>query len=73
MQQTIDITGLSTESVRAVEALVNMLRAKEIEASPNLRDPEAWSAALHRWAEGHPKREIVIDDSRETIYSGRGE
>jgi hypothetical protein len=38
-----------------------------------LRDPEGWLKALREWAESHPKRDIVIDDSRERIYAGRGE
>ena len=43
----------------------------EAESPP--RDIEAWSRELRRWAESHEKRDIVIDDSRETIYEGCGE
>ncbi len=73
MLETINVKGLSTESIRIVESLVNLLRSKEKEACPNRRDPEAWSRELRRWAESHEKRAIVIDDSREATYSGRGE
>ena len=73
MIQTIDVSGLSADAVRIVESMVNMLRSKETEPSPNRRDPEAWSKALHGWANSHPKRPIVIDDSRDSIYEGRGE
>lgn len=73
MPETIDVKGLSTDSVRIVESLVNLLRSKENEKSPNRRDPEAWSKELRRWAASHVKRAIEIDDSRESIYAGRGE
>ena len=32
-----------------------------------------WKARLRAWAEGFPDREVVLDDSRETICAGRGE
>lgn len=34
---------------------------------------EEWKARLRAWAEGYPDRPVEIDDSRETIYAGRGE
>ena len=73
MNQTIDVSGLSTDAIQIVESLVNVLRTKKNEQSPNRRDPELWSKALREWAASHPAREIVIDDSRETIYGGRDE
>jgi hypothetical protein len=73
MNETVDVSGLSEESVRVVEDLVQSLRSREGEESWCLRDPEGWSKALREWVESHPKRDIVIDDSRETIYAGRGE
>ena len=45
----------------------------KVETSPNRRDPEAWSKALHEWAASHTKRHIEIDDNRESIYEGCGE
>ena len=73
MSATIDLNGLSPDSIRVVEELVESLRERDSNPSWNLRDPNGWSQALCEWAESHPKREIVIDDSRETIYAGRGE
>jgi hypothetical protein len=35
--------------------------------------PEEWAKRLTAWAESHPVRSIDLDDSRESIYSGRGE
>ncbi len=73
MSQTIDVTGLSSQAIQTLESLTQFLRSKETNQGFNRRDPEAWSQALRRWAASHPVREIVIDDSRESIYSGRGE
>lgn len=73
MIESIDVTGLSADSVRMIESLVRSLRSEDNKKSWNQRDPDGWAAALHLWVESHPKREIVIDDSRETIYAGRGE
>jgi hypothetical protein len=35
--------------------------------------PEQWSAAWRAWAAGFPTRPTEADDSRESIYVGRGE
>lgn len=34
---------------------------------------DQWSARLHAWAAGFPTLPQVADDSRESIYAGRGE
>ena len=83
MQQTIDVTGLSPEAIRAVQTLIDAFRkqAAQPPAPPSTYWPgpppgetaEEWIARLRAWSEGHPKRDIEIDDSRETIYEGRGE
>jgi hypothetical protein len=69
----MDVTGLSAEAIHIVESLVSVLRSKTNAPSPNVRDPQAWSKALREWAASHEVRNIVIDDSRERIYEGRGE
>ena len=43
-----------------------------VRPTPNETNAE-WRARLREWAEAWPDREVVIDDSRETIYAGRGE
>ena len=73
VNQSIDVSGLSTDAIRIVESLVNSLRSKNDEQSPNRRDPDGWSKALREWAASHPRRAIEIDDSRESIYAGCGE
>lgn len=76
MVQAIDVSGLSAEQVQAVEAIVNGYRKQNETQSngPPLEETaEEWFRRLVAWTESHPKREIEIDDSRETIYAGRGE
>ena len=73
MPELIDVSGLSTDAIHAVQSLVNLLRTTNEHMSPNRRDPEAWSKSLRDWAASHAKRAIVIDDSRDSIYEGRGE
>jgi len=34
---------------------------------------EEWIAAWRAWAESHPPLPYIADDSRESIYAGRGE
>jgi hypothetical protein len=34
---------------------------------------EQWVAELRAWVASHPKRDIKVDDSRESIYEGCGE
>jgi hypothetical protein len=35
--------------------------------------PDQFSAWLRTWADRFPKLDVLIDDSRESIYEGRGE
>ncbi len=39
--------------------------------SPQKRDQ--WEKELDAWAEGHPHLDTIADDSRDSIYAGRGE
>jgi hypothetical protein len=85
MPQTIDVTGLPPTVVADLQRLVDTLRAHaapavtpppvdapRIGAPPN-ETPEQWAARLVAWVQSHPKRAIEFDDSRESIYEGRGE
>ena len=35
--------------------------------------PEAWTRAFRQWAASHRVLSIIADDSRESIYEGRGQ
>jgi hypothetical protein len=70
MQQTIDVTGLSPAAILALETLVGLLRTNTPGCNNTTIDqstPE-WAARFQAWIDSHPKREIEIDDSRESIY-----
>jgi hypothetical protein len=75
--QVIDLTGLPEQTVHQVVQIVREAREKQAEStaprSPNQDDPERWSAELRAWAESHPKRDITLDDDRDSIYAGCGE
>jgi len=68
-------TGKDVSSL-VVEAIEEKLSILEEEASDRTRRPrtaEQWIAELRAWAASHPRLEYVADDSRESIYAGRGE
>lgn len=35
--------------------------------------PDQWALRLQAWVDAHPSCPLTIDDSRESIYAGRGE
>ena len=78
MPESIDVTGLPEAVIQDIQRLVTTLRERLGQGgtlAPSAADlaPEAWIARFRAWAASHPKRDIVLDDSRDTIYGGRGE
>ncbi len=72
-QRSVDVSGLSEEAVRAVESVVSAIRGKS-EAGPDAYPSrEEWAKALRDWAASHERVDHFVDDSRESIYAGRGE
>lgn len=58
------------------EAIEEKLALLEDEASEPRHRPhttEGWIAELRAWAASHPRLDRLADDSRESIYAGRGE
>lgn len=55
----------------AIETIREQLGLAE-GASRSTRNHSDWVAALHAWSDSHPRRTQVVDDSRESIYEGRG-
>ena len=43
-----------------------------IDTRPSQQNDE-WEKALDAWAAGHPRLDRIANDSRESIYEGRGE
>jgi hypothetical protein len=68
----VDLTGLSVEDARSVEALVTALREEETRIKAFSSSVE-WCRALREWAESHRRLEHVADWSREAVYAGPGE
>jgi hypothetical protein len=75
----IDLTGLPPKAVEAVRTLVEALRQQAGSTAPTSPSGDDWrrlfdaylrqvAARASRYPEG-----FVVDDSRETIYEGRGE
>lgn len=64
-------TGRNVEEV-IVDAVEEKLAAPA--ATSPVLSPEARAEAWREWAASHPKRaDVQLDDSRESIYAGRGE
>jgi hypothetical protein len=45
----------------------------EIGYPPGMESPEVWVTKFREWAASHPRVDHFVDDSRESIYEGRGE
>lgn len=77
--QSLDLTGLPAPVADELRKLVTTLRENLVPASspcaPNSVEepPEMWARRLQAWVDSHPVRAITIDDSRESLYAGRGE
>jgi hypothetical protein len=75
----------ATRIGQTLEEYLERLAAREAEARepavsepaiaypPGFTSPAERSKALREWAESHPRFEHFVDDSRESIYAGRGE
>jgi len=73
MPDVIDVTGLPEPVVNDLRQLVNTLRGRLGASTDRSESPAEWAARLTAWVASHPKRAIEFDDSRESIYGGRGE
>ncbi len=77
-RESLDLSGLPAPVADELRKLVTTLRdnLESVPSGPNSveeESPEAWARRLQAWVDTHPARPISIDDSRESIYSGRGE
>ena len=72
-KREIDVTGLPEEAIRALQSVISVLRGQAGAESPSFASREEWAKAIKQWAESHPQIDKPADDSRESIYAGRGE
>jgi predicted transcriptional regulator len=67
---------LASQSGQTLEKYLERL-AEEAAARgtgrPAERSAEEWIAEFRAWAASHPSSGPIADDSRESIYAGRGE
>lgn len=64
--------GKDVESI-VREAVDEKLAAAVAPTGPEGKSYEQWVAELHAWAASHQPVSHLVDDSRESIYAGRGE
>lgn len=60
-----DVTAFVAQSIRE-----GIERQKQDEP---VMSEEEWQAGFQQWADSFPIRKNEVDDSRESIYQGRGE
>lgn len=77
--KVIDLTGLPEKAVEAVRALVEGMRKQAATPSAPPASTGEWDKQFDAWmrevtarARRYPEG-FVVDDSRESIYEGRGE
>jgi hypothetical protein len=56
-----------------VEEDLAMTEAAPLIDTSSTQQRDEWEKALDAWAAGHPHLATMADDSRESIYEGRGE
>lgn len=65
-----DLLAVVTEAINEKAAALEEEGGGEVRP---VRNAEEWIAELRAWAASHPRIDAVVDDSRESIYAGRGE
>ncbi len=79
MPQLLDVSGLPEPVVESIQSLVESLRVNLYQnAVAPAGNGRKLSAAqklelLNAWVNSHAPSPIIADDSRESIYAGRGE
>jgi hypothetical protein len=75
LPRSIDVTGLPEEAIRAMESLVVLLKRQptRLGGAVAFSSRDEWIKAINEWADSHTPICTEADDSRESIYAGRGE
>jgi hypothetical protein len=80
-KHSLDLSGLPDEAIRVVQSLVSLLKngARETGAESLSPSFEEWQKQFDSWMQEVAARAaqyppgFIADDSRESIYQGRGE
>jgi phenylpyruvate tautomerase PptA (4-oxalocrotonate tautomerase family) len=68
------VSEMSDEQKRSlIDRLTESLQTNGNGSDPSSMTDEEWIERWERWAASHPPVDHFVDDSRESIYSGRGE
>ncbi len=76
MSQVIDVSGLPESVVNEIELHVAQVREQLLQAqtsTPSKLSPEEWVKRFTAWTKSQRSTNPHFDDSRESIYEGRGE
>lgn len=70
---TLDLSGLPAHAVQQILKIAQDARpnAAPAASSPNPENPEQWLDDLLAFVNRQPKRNVVLDMDRESIYSER--
>jgi hypothetical protein len=78
-QPVIDLTGLPEKAVEAIRTIVETMRQQTGAQRPSPLSLDEWQRLFDAYMRevaaraGRYPKGFVVDDSRETIYEGRGE
>jgi hypothetical protein len=73
MLQTLDVSGLPESVIHDLRNLVATLKGNTLAKESRKLTPEEWIKEHTAWVNSHPPVTTFVDDSRESIYAGRGE
>ena len=77
VESSINAAGQSGRDASADEMIAKLIeedaRRSQARGDSPQESPDQWADRLQAWVDTHPSRPITIDDSRESIYAGRGE
>ncbi len=72
IRERADASGQDVEAF-VLEAIAEKIADADLLASPASRNNEEWMKKLRACIDLHPVVTHFVDDSRESIYAGRGE
>lgn len=76
MSQIIDVSGLPESVINEIELHVAQIRERLLQPRPSHPDKlstEEWVRRFITWTQSQRSTNPHFDDSRESIYEGRGE
>jgi hypothetical protein len=81
MTITVNLTAETAQRLRekaeqrgqTLEIYLESLAREAAGPTPAVLSAEEWVARFRAWAESHQPLPVIADDSRESIYKGRGE